>query len=387
MANNNDDNNTPPLFAFGSRVRPSPFFEATMRWGARAFTTYNHTCMPAHYGDPQKEYAALTNAATLWDVAGERQTQISGADAFAFAQYLTPRDLSTCEAGRCRYVLITNENGGVINDPVLLRVEENLFWLSAADSDLLLWCRGVALNGGFDVELQTPDVSPLQLQGPRAPDIASALFGEWARQLKYFHLRRFDLDGVPLVISRTGWSGERGYEIYLCDGEHGDWLWERIMKAGEPFGIAPSTPSMVRRIEGGLLSYGADINDEDTPLHLGLERLMNLDGDYDFIGKRALLELRARGVSRKLAGVELHGEPLREPLARWRDALDSENGAKVGKVRSAVYSPNLKKNIGIAMLNKPHCQPGAQLFAKAKGEDGARRMTVCELPFIKQKAS
>lgn len=378
------DNKT-PLFAFGSRIRPSPYFEATLRWGASAFTAYNHTCMPARYGDGTKEYAALINAVTLWDVAAERQVEISGADAFAFAQYLTPRDLSSCTPGKCRYVLITNADGGVINDPVLLRLEEDVIWLSAADSDLMLWCRGIAAAGGFDVVLREPDVSPLQLQGPKAADVAASVFGEWVRELRYFHLRKFDYEGVPLVISRTGWSGEYGYEIYLCDGERGDWLWETMMKAGESFGICPAAPSAVRRIEGGLLSYGADINHLDTPMHLGLQRLVNLDGGFEFIGKRALSAQKSIG--RKLVGVVLDGAPLDAPLARWRNVLDSRGGERVGKVRSAVYSPRLQKNIGIAMVDKPNDEVGAQLFAESVIDDGGRRMQVCQMPFVKNTAA
>lgn len=386
-----------PLFAFGSRLRPSPYFEATLRWGASAFTSYNHTCMPARYGDGTEEYAALTTAATLWDVAAERQTEITGADAFAFAQYLTPRDLSTCAPGKCRYVLITNTDGGVINDPVLLRVGDNRIWLSAADSDLLLWCRGIAAAGGFDINLHEPDVSPLQLQGPKAADVAAALFGDWVRALPYFHLRQFDFEGAPLVLSRTGWSGEYGYEIYLCDGERGDWLWERLMAAGKPFGIRPAAPSAVRRIEGGLLSYGADINNEDTPMHIGLERLVNLDGNFDFIGKAALLEQRAQlaksaksakdGIGRKLAGVVLEGAPLVAPLARWRNVLVYPGGARVGKVRSAVYSPRLQKNIGIAMLDKPHYEVGAKVFVDNIPGDDGRAAEVCPMPFVNNTAA
>lgn len=377
--------NKPPRFAFGSRIRPSPFFEATLRWGASAFTAYNHTCMPAQYGDGTAEYAALTNAATLWDVAAERQVEISGNDALAFAQYLTPRDLSSCIPGKCRYVLITNADGGVINDPVLLRIDDNVIWLSAADSDLLLWCRAIAAAGGFDVSLREPDVSPLQLQGPKAADVAASMFGEWVRELRYFHLRKFDYEGVPLVVSRTGWSGEYGYEIYLCDGERGDWLWERIMAAGEPFGIRPAAPSAIRRIEGGLLSYGADINQQDTPMHLGLERLMNLDGGFDFIGKDALM--KQKSIGRKLMGVVMDGDPLAMPLARWRNVLSAEGGARVGKVRSAVYSPRLKQNIGIAMLDKPHDEAGTQLFAEGVIDDSGRCLKVCQMPFVKNTAA
>ena len=226
-------------FAFSSRIRPSAFYEATMRWGCSAISVYNHFYMPSAFESLEADYNHLTTGVTLWDVAGERQTQIKGPDAAKFVQRLTPRDLSACTAGKCRYILMTNKDGGVINDPVLLRVEEDTYWLSAADSDIHLWCQGIALNSDDDVEVTTPDISPLQLQGPRAAEVAEVVFGDWVREMKYFHLRRFELDGIPLVISRTGWSGEFGYEIYLCNGEYGDALWERIMEAGKPLRYSP----------------------------------------------------------------------------------------------------------------------------------------------------
>lgn len=372
------------FLAFGSRVRPSPFFEATRRWGCSAYTTYNHFYMPSVYESPQADYRYLTEAVTLWDVAGERQTQISGPDAAAFVQYLTPRDLSTCAPGRCRYVLITNENGGVINDPVLLRLQDNLFWLSAADTDLILWCQGVALGKSFDVRIESPDVSPLQLQGPKSAALATALFGDWVGELKYFELRHFEFEGMPLVISRTGWSGEFGYEIYLCNGEYGDQLWERLMQAGAPYGIRPAAPSTIRRLEAGLLSYGADANEKDTPFHLGLERLVNLEGEFDFIGKAALQAQQAQGIDRRLVGVVIGGEPLPAPLVRWWNVYDERGGRRIGKVRSAVYSPALQQNIGMAMLAIPYDAAGSALFIQTEYGD-ERHGTATTLPFISHK--
>lgn len=384
---NNDTPNTgllQALMAFGSRIRPSPFFQATLRWGASAFTTYNHTFMPSVYKSAVEDYHHLTTAVTLWDVAGERQVEISGKDASRFVQYLTPRNLSKTEVGQCRYVLITNQNGGVINDPVLLRIEENKYWLSAADSDILLWCQGVAIHAGYDVNICQPDVSPLQLQGPKSLEVAIKLFGDWVSDIPYFRCRSFDFEGVPLIISRTGWSGERGFEIYLCNGEYGDWLWEKIMKVGEPFGIEPATPSTIRRVEGGLLSYGADANDQDTPYHLGLERLVDLSLD-SFIGKSALQQIAHHGINRRLVGIEIDGDPLQLPLVRWWDCFDS-NQQKIGKVRSAVYSPTLQKNIGFAMLYKPHSEYGTPLQLTTEYGD-TRSAITCSLPFIKTKTS
>lgn len=372
----------PPALALGSRVRPSPFFEATRRWGCAAYTTYNHFYMPAVFESVEADYRHLTEGVTLWDVGGERQTQVSGRDAAAFVQYLTPRDLAGCAPGRCRYVLVTNECGGVINDPVLLRLREDVFWLSAADSDLHLWVRGVALHAGFEVRVETPDVSPLQLQGPRALEVARAVFGEWVAEMRYFSLREFEFEGMPLVISRTGWSGEFGYEIYLRDGAFGDALWERMMAAGAPFGIRPACPSAVRRMEAGLLSYGADANGDDTPFHLGLERLAAVDGTFDFVGKDALRRVAAEGVTRRLVGVRVGGAPLAAPLVRWWDVwAGGEAGARVGKVRSAVFSHRLGRNIGLAMVDKPHCEVGTALAVR--DEDGTvREAEVAALPFV-----
>lgn len=372
------------LMAFGSRVRPSPFFEATLRWGASMFTSYNHTYMPTAFASPQEDYNHLVSGVTLWDVAGERQVEISGADATEFTQRLTPRNLSTTAVGQCRYILMTNQEGGVINDPVLLRVAEDKYWLSAADSDIILWCQGVAINSGLSVSIRQPDVSPLQIQGPKAMAVAVELFGDWVADIPYFYCRSFSFEGVPLVISRTGWSGERGFEIYLCDGEHGDWLWEKIMQVGKPFGIQPATPSTIRRLEGGLLSYGADANAQDTPYHLRLERLVDLTVD-NFIGKTALQQVAAAGVSRTLVGVVISGAPMSSPLVRWWNAYDA-NGNKIGKIRSAVYSHTMDKNIGFAMLDKPHDEAGTTIQLTTEYGDN-RSAEVCSLPFIKTKAS
>ena len=226
-------------FSFGTQVRKSPYFDATVRCGAKGFSVYNHMYIPRDFGDPIQNFWSLVNDAILCDVAVERQVEITGPDAAQFVQLLTPRNLSDCAVGQCKYVLITDENGGVLNDPVLLRLADNHFWLSLADSDILMWAKGVAVNSGLDVNLCEPDVSPLQLQGPKSGDIARAIFGDWIDDLKYYWLEEFKLNGIPLIISRTGWSSELGYEIYLRDGSRGNELWDQIMKIGEPMGLVP----------------------------------------------------------------------------------------------------------------------------------------------------
>ncbi len=342
----------PDDFGFGTQIRKSPYFAATVRWGAKAFSVYNHMYIPRDFGDPEQNFWNLVNEAILCDVAVERQVEITGPDAARFTQLLTPRDLSQMAVGQCKYILITNADGGLLNDPVLLRLAENHFWISLADSDILLWAQGVAVNAGMDVTIREPDVSPLQLQGPRSGDVMQALFGQTIADLRYYWLRELDLDGIPLIVSRTGWSSELGYELYLRDGTRGDELWEKIMAAGEPMGLKPGHTSSIRRIEGGMLSYHADADIHTNPFELGLDRLVNLDMDANFIGKAALQRIKAEGVSRRQVGLIIDAPPLKGPNTTFWNITRA--GAVIGKVTSAIYSPRLKQNIALAMLQVAH---------------------------------
>jgi glycine cleavage system aminomethyltransferase T len=255
-------------FGFGTQIRKSPYFDATVRWGSQGFSVYNHMYIPRDFGDPEQNFWNLVNDAILCDVAVERQVEITGPDAAKFTQMLTCRDLSKMAVGQCKYILITNADGGILNDPILLRLAENHFWISLADSDILLWAQGVAINSGLDVTICEPDVSPLQLQGPKSGEIMRTLFGDEIMDLRYYWLREVELDGIPLIVSRTGWSSELGYEIYLRDGSKGDRLWEIIMAAGLDFGLKPGHTSSIRRIEGGMLSYHADADMSTNPYEL-----------------------------------------------------------------------------------------------------------------------
>jgi len=336
-------------FGFGTQIRKSPYFDATVRWGAKAFSVYNHMYIPRDFGDPEQNFWNLVNTAILCDVAVERQVEITGPDAMRFAQMLTPRDLSTMAVGQCKYVLITNAEGGILNDPIALRLAENKIWLSLADSDILLWAQGLAVHSGMNVAIREPDVSPLQLQGPQSRYIMQALFGDEILDLRYFWLRELELDGIPLVVSRTGWSSELGYELYLQDETRGDELWEKIMAAGAPYGLKPGHTSTIRRIEAGMLSYHADMDAQTNPFELGLDRLVSLDTDAEFVGKMALRRIREQGVTRQQVGLVLHTEPLAGPNTEFWPIL--KDASRIGKVTSAVYSPRLGKNIALAMVD------------------------------------
>src|SRR3990172_7305885 len=271
------------LIQRGARLRRSPFFEATRRHGARRYTVYNHMFLPTCYDDLEAEYWKLLRGVTLWDVSVERQVEITGPDAFTFTNRLTPRDLAKCAVGQGKYVVLTAEDGGIINDPVLLRLGENHFWLALADSDVLLWARGVALKAGLRVTITEPDVSPVQVQGPKAKEVVGSLFGAAPLALKYYWFLETSLDGIPVVVTRTGWSAEVGYEIYLREGSRGDELWERIMEAGQPHQIRPTGPSDIRRIEGGILNWGVDMTLQNNVYEVGLERLVDEDKPAAYI--------------------------------------------------------------------------------------------------------
>jgi|TARA_B110000467_G_scaffold163021_1_gene187859 aminomethyltransferase len=368
-------------FSFGTQVRKSPYFDATVRWGAKGFSVYNHMYIPRDFGDPVQNFWNLVNDAILCDVAVERQVEITGPDAAQFVQLLTPRNLSECAVGQCKYVLITDENGGVLNDPVLLRLAENHFWLSLADSDILMWAKGVAVNSGLDVNLGEPDVSPLQLQGPRSGDIAKAIFGERIDGLKYYWLEEFELNGIPLIISRTGWSSELGYEIYLRDGSRGNELWDHIMEVGKPMGLVPGHTSTIRRIEGGMLSYQADMDYTVNPFELGLGRLVDLEMNADFIGKKALKKIKSDGIKRSQVGIEISCTPLKHPnTSYWPIMVGSE---EVGYITSAVYSPRLDKNIALAMMDVNHS--AIDTAAETTTPEGNFPIKVVQKPFYDPK--
>ena len=370
-------------FSFGTQVRKSPYSDAALRWGAKGFSVYNHMYIPRDFGDPRQNFWYLVNDAILCDVSVERQVQIKGPDAAKFTQFLCCRDLSKCQVGQCKYVLITDQDGGIINDPILLKLAEDHFWLSIADSDVLLWARGVAVNSGMDVDISEPDVSPLQLQGPKSRDILRAAFGDAPTELKYYRFMEFDWDGVPLIISRTGWSSELGYEIFLRDGTQGEKLWEHLMAVGGPLGLKPGHTSSIRRIEAGMLSYHADMTLANNPYEMGMGRLVDLDMEADFISKAALTLIKERGVSQQLVGLEIDGAPFVGSNDFFWPVL--KEGVKVGTVTSAIYSPRLQKNIALAMIRIDHTASGRVLQVDKLSE--TRACTVVPIPFYDPKKS
>ena len=362
----------------GARLRRSPFYEAEQRHGPRGYTVYNHMLFPTHYDDFETEYWHLLKHVTLWDVAVERCLEVSGRDGLRLAQLMTPRDLSTCAVGQAKYVLICAADGGILNDPVMTRMSEDRFWFALASSDALFYAKGLVARTGLEVEIREAEAHPLQIQGPKARDVVRALFGEEILELKYYFFREAEVEGIPVIVTRTGWTSEIGYEVYLLDPSRGTQLWDRILQAGAPYDIRPTGPSDIRRIEGGIFNWGADMTYENNPFQLGLERLVDFDMTGECVAMEALRRIRDRGVERRIAGVELDGDPF--PALNFTKWPAQVEGRQVGRVTSAIYSPRLKKNIGYCWLPTPLAVPGTTV--NVASEWGRRTAKVTPLPFV-----
>ena len=364
--------------SIGPRVRKSPYFEAARRAGLAAASVYNHMFMPTSYGDPMAEYDRLINGVAMWDVGVERQVALKGPDAIKLARYLTPRNLDGLVIGQGKYVPICNYDGTIINDPVLLQVAEDEVWLSIADSDITLWAAGIAGAKNMDVKVFEPDVSPLAIQGPKAADVVASLFGDWIRDLKYFGFRVTSLDDIPLVVARSGWSKQGGYELYLRDGGYGTELWEKVAAAGAPYGIGPGTPNYIERVESGLISYGADTDDVTNPFELGMDKFINVEQAHDFVGKEALLAIRDAGVKRRFMGLLIDGAPF---TSTNEDRWDLEwNGGYAGYAAATAYSPRMQSNIAVAMVSTDAIESGDRITVKS--DDELLTAQIVPLPMI-----
>ncbi|MGH3666230.1 MAG: glycine cleavage T C-terminal barrel domain-containing protein [Egibacteraceae bacterium] len=371
-----------------TRIRKSPYFRASRRHGVQSYSVCNRMYHPRHYDDPIAEYWRLVNDVTLWDVGVERQVQISGPDALAFTNLLTPRDLTACGVGQCKFVLVTDADGGIVNNPVLLRLADDCFWLSVADGDVLLWAKGVATGAGMDVEITEPDVAPVQLQGPKSKALVADLFGDEVLGLSYYRMREFTLKDMDVVVSRTGYTGEVGYELYLRNASRDSTrLWETLLDAGRPHDLAVIGPCQIRRVEAGILSYGSDIALDNNafsdyaflnPYEAGLEWTVDLDQEADFLGRQALRRIHAEGVDRKVVGVEISGTPLVGYIEDYLQVV--ADGRQVGQVSSAFYSPRLERNIGFALVPAELAEVGTELTVRSAIGDTAA--VVVPRPFI-----
>ncbi len=367
----------------GARNRRTPYYEATQRYSPKGYTVYNHMYFPIRFDTFEAEFEALLNDVTIWDVSVERCLEISGPDGFRFAQLLTPRNLSKCAVGQAKYVLICDADGGIINDPVLTRMDENTFWFALASSDALLFARGLRnAYPELDVTIREADVAPLQVQGPRSKELMRDLVGDSISDLKYYWWRRAEIRGIPVVVTRTGWTSEVGYEIYLTDMARGTELWETLMEVGAPYNVRPTGPSDIRRIEGGIFNWGADMTYENNAFEVGLDRLVDFGlADDVCLSIAAYRRIAAAGVARRIVGVEIDGSPFPElNNVKWRATTAAGVGAVVGMVTSAIYSPRLGRNIGFCWVPTAMAAVGTTLSVET--EWGTRGATVVPMPFV-----
>ena len=370
----------PLMIGIGSRIRKSPYYESNLKYGVTGFTVYNKMYLPTGFSDPSKEYESLINDVTFGDFAAERQIEVSGPDALKFVRYIQPRNLDKCDIGSCKYIILTDMDGGIINDACLLRLEEDKFWLSPGDGDVILWLQGIAINSGMDVAIHEPDVSPLQISGPKSGKLIQKLFKGEHDDLGYYKAMQTSLEDIPMVIARTGWSGELSYELYLQDRKLGNKLFELVYAAAEEFNGRVIAPNIIRTIEGGLLSYGGDFGREHNPYTIGLGRLVNLDQEKDFIGKEALKVIKEEGPKEMLVGIELEGEPIiKAPENFW--PVNNSDNKKIGRVSRAFFSPRLQKNIGLAIVDIDYAEEETKFSVATP--NGDLQSVVVSLPWFK----
>lgn len=360
------------------RIRRSPFYEATVRDGVTHFTVYNKMLMPTSFGNLAAELHRLMHGVAMWDVAVERQVEVSGPDADRLVQHLSARDLSKMVVGQGKYVAMCDHQGRILNDPVLLKLSDR-YWFSLADSDMLLWVRAVAGEGGFDVNVCEPDVSPLAIQGPRAEDVVALLFGESIRKIKFFGCVETSLEDIPVVICRSGWSKQGGFELFLRDGSKGDQLWALVKTAGQAFGIGPGSPNHIERVESGLLSWGGDTTPDSNPFEANMGKYVDVDTPVNYIGKAALQRIAAEGPQRLFVGLILDGNaPSAWPLIERVPVMAS--GKVVGTLSAVVYSPRLGRTIGLAQIDRQTVDSGTPLLVQAP--NGVQGAVLSPLPFV-----
>ncbi len=360
-----------------ARLRASPFYESAVAEGMVSASVYNRMIMPTSYGDPEAEYWRIIDGVSQWDVAVERQVQLRGPDAGKLAQILSPRDLSSCKLGQGKYVPLCNHAGVLINDPILLKLADDLYWFSIADSDIWLWARSIAAERGLDVEISEPDVSPMAVQGPKAADVVASVFGDWVRGLKYFWFRETEIDGIPVAVQRSGWSKQGGFEIYLRDGSKGTKLWNIVKEAGQPWGIGPGAPATAERTESGLVSVGGDTDDRTNPFEVRLGKYVDLDVADDVIGIQALRRIAAGGPTRHQLGLRLDGSSPRPLGFSWEEIHSA--GIKIGDMTNCVWSPRLKANIGYALVTVD-VKAGEEVTVRRNGNWATGKLV--ELPFL-----
>ena len=365
------------FIAKSRRLRSTPYTSRIEKQGVTAYSIYNHMLLPAAFGSLEDSYHHLKEHVQIWDVAGERQVEISGKDSAKLVQLMTCRDLSKSKIGRCYYCPIIDDNAGMINDPVILKLQEDRWWISIADSDVILFAKGLAIGNNLNVKIFEPNVDIMAVQGPKSFKLMEKIFGEKITEMKFFGFDYFDFDGAKHLIAKSGWSKQGGYEIYVENTQSGLALYDKLFEEGKELNVKPGCPNLIERIESALLSYGNDMDNDDNPLECGLDKYVSLDTEINFLGKDKLKQIKKNGLIKKLMGVIIEAKEIN--VSKSIELIDKDN-LKIGELRSGVYSPHFKKVIGIAMINKPYYNLSQTFKISINGTIFEGK--VCDLPFI-----
>ena len=359
------------------RLRSTPYTSRIEKQGVTAYTVYNHMLLPAAFGSIEESCDHLKKNVQVWDVAAERQVEISGKDSAKLVQLMTCRDLSKSKIGRCYYCPIIDNNGNLVNDPVILKLKEDKWWISIADSDVIFFAKGLAVGNNYNVKIIEPNVNIMAIQGPKSFDLMEKVFGKKIKDLKFFGFDYFDFKKTKHLIARSGWSKQGGFEIYVENTKSGQDLYDYFFEIGKEFDLKPGCPNLIERIESGLLSYGNDFDNNDNPFECGFEKYVNLDSDIVFLGKEKLKKIKSDGIKKKLMGVKIGIDKINLTKSL---KIKNNNDELIGELRSACYSPHFEKVIGIAMINEPYCKASESLKLEIDGN--SLPLIVCDLPFI-----
>ena len=359
------------------RLRSTPYTSRIEEQGVTAYTIYNHMLLPAAFGSIEDSYRHLKEHVQVWDVAAERQVEISGKDSAELVQLMTCRDLSKSKVGRCYYCPIIDDSGNLVNDPVVLKLAVDRWWISIADSDVIFFAKGLAAGYKFDVKITEPVVDIIAVQGPKSFDLMEKVFGKIIKELKFFGFSYYDFKGTKHLIARSGWSKQGGFEIYVQNTQAGQKLYDHLFEIGDEFNVKPGCPNLIERIESGLLSYGNDFDNNDNPFECGFDQYVSLDSEVNFLGKENLKKVKSDGIKKKLMGIKIDAKEV--SISGSLDLKD-ENGNIIGELRSACYSPHFEKVIGIAMIKKPYCD--VTQIVKVDVNGNICSGNVCDLPFI-----
>ena len=370
-----------PHLSVSRRTRRTPFTDRVQAAGVKSYTVYNRMLLPAFFKSFENDYRHLKRHVQVWDVSCERQVEITGPDSAWLLQKLTPRNLAQMQTGQCAYTPMVDADGRMLNDPVILKLAHDHWWVSVADSDLLLWINGLATGFGVDVQICEPHVSPLGVQGPKANELMARVFGDAIHKIRFFRFKRLKFRKNTFIIARSGYAKQGGFEIYVQGGpETAEPLWDALMSAGDDLKVRAGCPNLIERIEAGLLSYGNDMTRDDNPYECGLGRFCADVKDVDCIGREALIQAKDT-LGRQIRGLMIDGDKV--PACRQIWLVAATDGTAVGYVSSAAWSPDMKTNIAIAMIDKQYWKTGTNVIVQAP--DRARGIKCASFLFYQKR--